>query len=143
MVRGRVDTVNSDSCNIELLEEWQIARATIAVGKRVDEGRGLSEWVVRVCDDSACTERSALRVSRLLHTIKRTLWLIRYAFDEEPAAIRVEEIFALSGDFLNGGLCARSDEGGSGESCDDAGTPTHCWGEMKGGKKGVVRAGKT
>lgn len=143
MVRRRVDTVYSDSGDIELLEEWQITSATIAISKRVDEGRGLSEWVVRVCDDGACTDWSVFRVSTLNPERIRALRLIRYAFDEEPAAICVEEVFALSGDFLDGGLCARSDEGGSGEGYDDARTPTHCWGEMKGGKKGVVSTGET
>ena len=54
MVERRVDAVYANSVDGELLEERYIARACRAVRQRVDERRGLREWVVRIGGELPC-----------------------------------------------------------------------------------------
>lgn len=46
MVQARVDTVNSDSVDPQVLQEWEISGACIWEGQWVDEGRRLAEIIV-------------------------------------------------------------------------------------------------
>lgn len=46
MVQARVDTVNSNSVDPQILQEREISGTCIWKGQGVDEGRGLAEIVV-------------------------------------------------------------------------------------------------
>lgn len=53
MVEGRVYTVDSNSIDTKLLQEWQVSRTSITVRQRVDEVRRLEERVIRVSRDGS------------------------------------------------------------------------------------------
>jgi hypothetical protein len=98
VVLARVDAVDADSVDTELLKEGYIALAACHIGEGVLEVGGLDETRARV--DSAC--RYSIRIESDVQDGGRTLGLVSDALNIEAAAVRVVKEATGAGDRTQG-----------------------------------------
>lgn len=113
MVQRRVDAVDTNSIDTELLKEWKITLAGLPQCEGVDEVGGFTKGIVIRCNNNTYIPR----VKRAQYRAKvspRTLLLVCNSLDVEPGTRLVVEELSCTGDFgksLHAGCYKATKEG--------------------------------